>query len=92
MPPGLRPSEISPKILVTLTQQWREAPENKKGDSEPQDSPLVAPARGAGFSRKGPTNNINTINQNYNNYMTNHNTSQKGTEMARPSASQREVK
>ena len=91
MPPGLRPSEISPKILVTLTQQWREAPEKKKG-SEPQDSPLVAPTRGAGFSRKGPTNNSNTNNQNYNTFMTNHNTSQKRAEAARSSASQREVK
>ena len=25
MPPGLRLSDISPKILVAVTQQWREA-------------------------------------------------------------------
>ena len=75
MPPGLRLSDISPKILVAVTQQWREAPEKQLG-SKPQDSPLVAPTRGAGFSRKGPTNNSTTNNQNYTNYMTNHNTSQ----------------
>ena len=91
MPPGLRLSDISPKILVAVTQQWREAPEKQLG-SKPQDSPLVAPTRGAGFSRKGPTNNSNTNNQNYNYYMTNHNTSQKRAEVTRSSASQREVK